>query len=41
MGGVGPTQVWVRWPGGKVVQADLEPNEQAVEIGLAGKLRGH
>ena len=41
MGGVGPTQVWVRWPGGKVVQADLEPNEQAVEIGLAGKLRGN
>ena len=40
LGGAAPTQVWVRWPGGKVVQVDLGPNERVVEIGLQGKLRG-
>ena len=40
LGGTAPTQVWVRWPGGKVVQVDLGPNERVVEIGLQGKLRG-
>jgi hypothetical protein len=34
-----PTQLWVRWPGGKTTTAELPSNAREVEIGLDGKLR--
>jgi hypothetical protein len=27
-----PTRIWVRWPGGKVVTADVPPNAREIEV---------
>ena len=33
-----PTQLWVRWPGGKTVTADVPPGAREIELDADGKL---
>jgi hypothetical protein len=34
-----PTQIWVRWPGGKTVTADVPPSAREIELDADGKLK--
>ena len=34
-----PKQVWVRWPGGKTVTADLPPAAREIEVSRAGAVK--
>ena len=34
-----PTQIWVRWPGGKNVTADVPPSAREIELDANGKLK--
>ena len=34
-----PTQIWVRWPGGRSVTADLPPKAREVVVNLQGEIR--
>jgi hypothetical protein len=34
-----PTQVWVRWPGGKITTADIPKGAKEIEVGLDGGVR--
>ena len=33
-----PTQIWVRWPGGRMTQSALPPGAQAVLVEASGKV---
>jgi hypothetical protein len=34
-----PTQIWVRWPGGKTITADVPPRAREIELDTGGKLK--
>jgi hypothetical protein len=34
-----PTQIWVRWPGGKTVTVDVPPSAREIELDAEGKLK--
>jgi hypothetical protein len=35
----GASHVWVRWPGGKVAEAEIPAGAREVEMGLDGTMR--
>jgi hypothetical protein len=35
-----PTTVWVRWPGGKIQQADVPPGAQEMKVAMDGEAKG-